>query len=329
MKIIRWLLVGALALSGAVLARAYFLRPGMEEYAAHHYVGSPPSGSALTATWFGVTAVLLSDGEHAVMVDPFFTRPEGLLNLLLNRKIAPDETLIKRWLERSGVKHLDAVLVSHSHFDHAMDAGVVARLTGATLLGSESTANIGRGSGLAETQLRVIKPEEDLEYGPFTITFFESRHAGATGGKPTGDVTEPLGTPAHYLDYKLGGAYSILIEHPLGSTLHHGSAGFVPGALAKAMHGRKAEVVFLGVALVDDLDTYLAEVVDAAGATRVVPTHWDDFTRSLEKPLLPMPIVVHLDRFFEQMARRTDLAVQTLQVSEPAVLFSPRPNVGE
>ena len=327
MRTILWLLLAVLVLSGAFIAAAYFLRPGMDQYAAHHHVSSPASGSALTATWFGVTAVLLNDGEHAVMVDPFFTRPQGCLDLVLNRQIAPDEALIKRWLERAGIKQLDAVLVSHSHYDHAMDAGVVARLTGATLLGSESTANVGRGAGLAEAQIRVIKPEAAMQYPPFVISFIESRHAGATGGKPTGEVTAPLATPAHYLDYKLGGVYSILIEHPLGSILHHGSAGFVPGALAGAMQGRKADLVFLGVALVDDLDTYLAEVVDAVGARRVIPTHWDDFTRPLDKPLQPMPVVVRLDRFFEQMERRPDLAVQTLDLAQPAVLFSARDGI--
>ena len=65
-------------------------RPGVDQYAAHRYA-APASATALSATWFGVTSVLLSDGEHSIFIDPFFTRPEGLLNLVLNRKIAPDE----------------------------------------------------------------------------------------------------------------------------------------------------------------------------------------------------------------------------------------------
>jgi L-ascorbate metabolism protein UlaG (beta-lactamase superfamily) len=304
--------------TGAVFAVIWYVRPGLDQYAAHAYTAAPtPRG--LTATWFGVTGVLLSDGAHAVFVDPFFTRPPGFGRLVRNAEIAPDEALIKDWLARAGVRELDAVLVSHSHYDHSMDAGVVARLTGARLAGSPSTLQVGRGAGLPESQLVEMRPGVARTFGTFEVTFLESRHAGATGGAPTGDILAPLVPPARYLDYKQGGAFSILLAHPQGRALHHGSAGWVKGALA----GRQADVVFLGIALVPDLDAYLEEVVDAVGARRVMPVHWDDFTRPLDARLLPFPIVVRLDRFFEGMARRPDLAVQTLELGRPVALFPP------
>ncbi len=309
------------ALAGGAGAAAWlsFHRPGLEEYATHHYVSPPAGERTLTATWLGTAAVLLSDGEHSLMVDPFFTRPKGWWRLITNRPIAPDEETIARGLSEARLANLAAVLVSHSHYDHAMDAAVVARLSGAVLAGSESTANIGRGGGLPESQLRVIRPNEPLGFGSFTVSFIQSRHAGLTGGRPTGDITQPLTPPARYLDYRQGGTYSILIEHALGTVLHHGSAGFVPGALK----GKKADVVFLGIALREDLNAYLAETVDAVGAKRVIPTHWDDFTRPLSQPLIPNIAGVHLRDFFEDMEHsRPDLQVQTLEFGEPVVLFS-------
>jgi L-ascorbate metabolism protein UlaG (beta-lactamase superfamily) len=321
---VKWLRRAAAALGAVLLlavaagAWAFLVRPGMDEYRQHRYAVAPEPG-ALTAAWFGVTAVLLSDGAHGVFIDPFFTRPEGWWRLLRNAQIAPDEARIAAWLERAGVAKLDAVLVSHSHYDHSMDAAVVARLTGAALIGSASTANIGRGGGLAEAQLRVATPGERIALGSFTVTFVESRHAGATGGAPTGDITAPLRTPAHYLDYRQGGSYSILVEHAQGAVLHHGSAGYVRGALQK----RRADVAFLSVALLPDLAGYLGEVVDAVGARRVIPVHWDDFTRPLEEPLLPFPVAVDLDGFFDAMARRPDLQVQTLEPGRPVALFAP------
>lgn len=324
MRILRASLVFlvALVVSAAVVVTTFWhKRPGMEAYAARHYVADPSAG-ALTATWFGTTAVLLSDGTHAVFVDPFFTRPPGFARLALNRPITPDEALIRDWLQRAGVTRLDAVLVSHSHYDHAMDAGEVARLTGARLAGSPSTLNIGRGAGLPETQLAAMRPGEPQVFGSFEVTFIQSRHAGATGGEPTGDIVEPLSPPARYYDYKQGGAYSILIAHPQGRVLHHGSAGFVPGALA----GRRADVVFLGIAFLPELQDYFSEVVDAVGARRVMPVHWDDFTRPLAQPLRPFPLVVRLDRFFEDAARlRPGIALQTLELGRRVALFPQAP----
>jgi len=320
MKLLRRLALSLVVLLLLAFAGLFWLRqqaPGLEAYEAHRYTAAPTPGE-LTATWFGVTALLLREGEHAIFIDPFFTRPEGLLPLALNRPIAPDEARIAAALQQAGITRLDAVLVSHSHYDHAMDAGVVARLTGATLVGSASTANIGRGAGLPETQLRVVTPGEDLAYGPFHLRFIASRHAGASGGRPTGEIEAPLRTPARFLDYRLGGTYSILVEHPQGRLLHHGSAGWEPGAL----RGQRADVVFLGVALLDDLPAYLQQTVDAVGAGRVVPTHWDDFTRPLDQSLRPFPIIVHLDRFFADMARlRPGLRVETLRAGEPVALF--------
>lgn len=317
-----FLTLALLLLAAALLAVKYFHRPGLDEYAARLLVAAPPANApALTAAWFGTTAVLLSDGDSALFVDPFITRPEGWLRMLSNQPIAPDEEKIARTLSKVKLNNLEAVLVSHSHHDHAMDAGVVARLTDAALVGSASTLNIGRGSGVMESRLALASPGEPMKFGAFTVTFIESKHAGATGGKPTGDIIEPLKTPARYLDYKQGGTYSILIEHALGNVLVHGSAGFVPGALK----GRRADWVMLGVAFVNDYDAYLRELVDVTGATRVIPLHWDDFTRSFDEPPIPNLIGVDLPQFFAEMAQtRPQIQVQTLGFGAPTVLWGPQ-----
>lgn len=241
------------------------------------------AGTPLRAQFFGVSTVLVSDGEHALMTDGFFSRP-GYLGLLLG--VSPNESRINRALELGKVKKLDALLVAHSHHDHAMDAGVVAMKTGAVVVGTRSVSKIAIGSGLPAERIKVVQGGEVIEAGNFRIHVVVSPHS--TGTIFPGEIAEPLITPAWLSKYKEGGNFSYLIEHPSGRVLVHASANFRAGMYK----GRKADVVFLGVGLLgkqpdDFIKNYWREVVLATGAKLVIPIHWDDFTRSLDHPLEP------------------------------------------
>lgn len=274
-------------------------------------------GGELTLHWLGVSGALLRAGDSALMIDPFFTRRPGKLGLLGNRRVAPDEARIRAWLQRLDVTELDAVAVSHAHYDHAMDAGMVARLTGATLLGSEGVANIGRGAGVDEDRIRVMADGEAFRAGDFRLRFIASRHAGATGGRPRGRIDAPLEPPASVLAYRQEHTWSILVDHPQARLLHHGSAGFREGALAAV----EADAVMLGIALIDDLPSYLDAVVGSTGASRVFAVHWDDFTRPLSAPLRPLPFGVDIEGFFSAArARMPEVDFRALPLAEAVPL---------
>jgi metallo-beta-lactamase superfamily protein len=133
------------------------------------------SGSGLHVTFFGVSTLLFEDGESAFMVDGFFTRPRKLRTLFT--KIRPNAKLISQYLERAGIKELEAVIVAHSHYDHALDAPEVAKQTKARLIGSESTARIGRAFNLPPDRIQIISDGETEQLGNFGITFIRSHHS--------------------------------------------------------------------------------------------------------------------------------------------------------
>lgn len=250
---------------------------------------APPSvtdSTRLKVKFFGVSTLLLDDGETAILTDGFFSRPN--LIAVATRKIAPDRELIARSLEKAGITKLSAVLVTHSHYDHAMDSPEVALRTGAVLAGSESTANIARGWGMPENRIISVKDHQTLKYGRFEITFIPSEHAPLMVAR--GTITSPLVPPVRAVSYKDGGSYAILIKHDGRSILVQSSAGIATGALK----GTKADVVFLGVGLLgkqtpEFRTKYWNEVVKEVGARRVIPVHWDDFSKSLDSPLVPTP----------------------------------------
>jgi L-ascorbate metabolism protein UlaG (beta-lactamase superfamily) len=246
-----------------------------------------PSPTNLSVTFMGVSTLLIDDGTTAVMTDGFFSRP-GLLKVGLGR-LAPDLVRIDDALTRCAPSDVKAVIPVHSHFDHALDAAVVAERTGAMLIGGESTANVGRGHGLAAEDIRVVTPGATLSRGAFTLAFFDSAHCPPD--RYPGEITEPLVPPARTRAWKCGEAWSVLITHASGKNLLvQGSAGYVPGALA----GQQADVVYLGIGQLgvqteDYIGSYWAEIVEAVGAKVVVLTHWDDFFRGLDQPLRALP----------------------------------------
>jgi L-ascorbate metabolism protein UlaG (beta-lactamase superfamily) len=247
----------------------------------------------VTVRYTGTATLVFSDGETTWMTDGWFSRPKPLRVLFGN--IEPDLDAITKGLERNEVTELAAVFPLHSHYDHAMDAPEVAKRTGALLLGSESTANIGRGWGLPEKQIRVVADREPIALGKFTVTPIESRHfqfpdpkmAARALGDP--DIDVPLTPPVGAFDYGVGKAYALHVAHPKGTWLILGSAGFVEGAL----EGYDADVVFLGVgALGSQTDAYReaywTESVERTNPSRVVPIHWDSLTGPIDGPFTGM-----------------------------------------
>ncbi len=245
----------------------------------------PPG--AVTVRFTGTSTLLFSDGDTQWMVDGWFSRP-GPLRLLLG-EIAPDLEAIDRGLANNNVEQLAAVIPVHSHYDHAMDSPEVARRTGAVLLGSEATANIGRGWGLPEAQIRVFRDRVPETVGDFVITAIESQHFQFADpamreralGNP--DIDAPLVPPVPAFDYRLGEAYVLHVEHPKGSFAVVGSAGYIEGGL----EGYRADVVFLGVGGLGSQtesyrDGYWRETVGRLQPGTVIPIHYDSLTGPIE-----------------------------------------------
>lgn len=326
----RWLWRGALLLAGIALGAVawgvvqFHRRPDLGAFAVRELPAADPAPQRLAARFLGVATVLLDDGETQLLTDGFFTRPS--LFATLAGAIAPARERITAGLQRAAVERLAAVLVVHSHYDHAMDAPEVARRTGALLVGSPSTAQIARGWALPDERLRIVTDTESLRFGEFTVTLIPSRHL--PHGMAMGEITEPLVPPARATDYREGGSYSVLITHPLGRVLIQGSAGWEPGALA----GQQADVVLLGIGGMGPygeayMSEYWREVVTAVRPRCVIPIHYDDFTRPLGERIEPMPALVDdvaasFD-FLQRQARADGVHLATLPPWQPVTLIGP------
>ena len=275
----------------AVLGASVWLYLSLTRHAdLARYVQSAPgqvaSSSEVKVTFLGTTTLLFDDGETQIMTDGFFTRPDPVQ--LFTKRIASDPGLIDQALGRANVHRLAALVVLHSHYDHAMDTAAVANKTGAVVVGSTSTANVARGGDVPEDHILTPAIGETLVFGKFKVTLLRSQHVPT--GYPNGTIDSPLRQPVRADAYRLGNAYAALIEHGGKSILANGSAGYEPNALA----GHRVETIFLAIGILGKqspgfLDEYWRNVVEATNAKHVVVTHWDNFALPLNQPLQPLP----------------------------------------
>ena len=251
----------------------------MNLYRSHLLDQGGSNNPSVSITWLGTAGVLVSDGRTGLLIDPYVSR-FSLTKVFLGASLHPDQDMIRNWVKRLESGNIHAVIVSHSHFDHAVDAPYFAKETGSPLLGSESTLNIGRGAGLSEMQLKLVQPGRIVNVGDFSLTVIESRHGPVLFGRVpySGTIDYPLTPPQPARNYKIGATYALLIKHPSGTILHHGSAGFLPGMY----DGIQADVILLGIAGRGDTEAYLAEVPLKVKSSVVIPIHFDDFFKPLE-----------------------------------------------
>jgi L-ascorbate metabolism protein UlaG (beta-lactamase superfamily) len=322
--------VGAL-LVVAVLVLVYLWRdrPSLDNIA---WQAAPePADGSLSITWLGVTTVLIDDGETQILIDGFFSRP-SLADGILGRPVTNDAATINYALHEFRMRRLAAIIPTHSHFDHAMDVGAIAKRTSASVVGSESTANIARGAGVPEDQVIVAAGGEVFEFGQFRARLIESRHGpiGWRGSVPLdGTIDEPLALPAPVDAMRVGKAWTVILEHPRGTTLVQGSSGFVEGALA-GVHADIALLCTYGLSSLgkEYAEQYWQEMVTATGASAVVPMHFDDFTRPFGE-VVPFPRALDdievTSEWFEEFRDTWDVDVRLLQpeLGRPIAIYEP------
>ena len=277
------IVVAILVVGIAVLVWLWSDRPDLDKIAW----SSPVTASAavtdsVTVTWLGVTTLLFDDGETQILIDGFFSRP-SLADIVFRRPVDNDAPIINFALDEYRMRRLAAIIPVHSHFDHAMDIGAIANRTSASVLGSESTAQIAHGAGVPEDQIAIAVENRPYTFGRFTVTLVSSPHAplGWRGSVPlAGTIDAPLTMPQPISAWREGRSYSVVISHPKGTTIVQGSAGFSSGSLRNI----RADVIMLGVGGLGSLgrgyaEQYWQALVTATGAHSVYPIHFDDFTK--------------------------------------------------
>lgn len=240
-------------------------------------------------TFLGTTTFLVEDRSTQLLFDAFLS-PAPLRDLLTG--LRTEAAFVDDVLDRVEADRVTDIFVAHSHHDHALDAGYLPKAKDgvrprAMLWGTESTLNIGCGTGVPKDQLVHAKPGRTVERGAFTVKVIASEHSPRQLPGHDGTIDEPLSQPANFYRYKEGGSRDFLVEHGDLKMLFKASANCLPGALKDV----EADALFIGTATLGKQtararDAFADEVFATVGPSSVVvPAHWNDFTAPLSDDL--------------------------------------------
>lgn len=319
-------------------------------------VAASPGQTATEMQFLGVSSFLVRDGKTRIMIDGFMSRPKAALIA----PIAPRADVVMRGLERLGLStrpacggptrdgaRLDAVFAVHGHYDHALDAPLIAGVTGAGLIADSVVMEVaGRTADLysdicpASIEGRINIPEtggfQTYPFGSVTLRLIRTPHSD----NPASTLLEYLpknpdwAFPTSAKNLKEGDGVAVHITTRAGRILIVPTAGHVDEIFEAT--DLRADVLFLGIGGVgwssrDEAMEYFRGTIQASGAHVVVPIHWDRHSPPLEggEDSLPIPLYENLDRvlrFLDEFSQEyPDFELVSVPVFAPFDPFATRP----
>jgi L-ascorbate metabolism protein UlaG (beta-lactamase superfamily) len=248
--------------------------------------------------WLGTAGFAIEHEGAVLLIDPYLTRAS--LAACVAAPLRSDAVAVARHAPRA-----DAIVVGHTHFDHALDVPAIALATGALVLGSRSAAALCRASGVPETRVRDVEraPGQDpvvVEVGPFRLRFVPSAHSRFLFGRVPfpGEIDDCDQIPLRTERYRCGAVFAVEIRVAGRTIVHLGSAELA----STPFEAREPDLVLLCTAGWQSSGDLPERVARALSPRAVLLSHWDDFFRPLEAGAKMLP-AMGVPRLVDRLAR--------------------------
>ncbi|MBX9928139.1 MAG: MBL fold metallo-hydrolase [Gemmatimonadaceae bacterium] len=242
---------------------------------------SPLAAGAIRLTYLGNAGWEITDGKRVVLVDPFLTqfrrwRPGGT-EVAPAGLYVPDSAFIDSKIARA-----DYIVITHGHSDHALDAGYIARRTGAVVVGHETAANLARAYAVPDSQLITVIGGEDYDFGDFSLRVVPNIHSALddkryynNGRGIAGTAPRGLRAPLKRNDYQEGGNLAYILRMAGHEVLIMGSMNYIE----REMEGLRPDIALIGSNSQRlEIFDYTKRLMRALGNPAVVlPSHHDAY----------------------------------------------------
>jgi len=247
----------------------------------------------MKVTYLGTTVLLFDDGKEQVMFDCQFSRP-SLFKFAFG-KFESNHNIVDDLINKYKIDRLKAIFISHSHYDHVLDAPYMVKKTNADLYGSLSTLNIARGENIAEEKLYCYDNSMEYKIGSFDIKIIPSRHSKPNlFNNDLGQIIDkPFSGLASRKCYKEGGSFDFVVKHKNKTYLIRPSFNYIENQL----NDIKADVLFLSIGAMSKSDMnfrnkFYQETIEKVQPQLVIPIHWDNFFKPLNQKSYFLPKIL-------------------------------------
>lgn len=250
-----------------------------------HQLSPGRTDSPVRVRWLGTAGFEITAGQFSVLIDPYVTRAR--FTDCVMRPLEPDLAEIARVTPRA-----DAIIVGHTHFDHALDVPAIARRTGAMVFGSKSAVALCRASLVPETKLVNVEREYgqapvEAEIGPFKLRFAVSAHSRFMLGRVPfpGEIQDCDHVPLRTEKYRCGAVFRVEIEVFGRTIVHLGSAEIVE----RTAPPKDVDLLLMCVAGWQSSEKFPERVARALDPKAILLSHWDNFFDPLDSPVRALP----------------------------------------
>jgi L-ascorbate metabolism protein UlaG (beta-lactamase superfamily) len=247
--------------------------------------------NGVRVTYLGTNGYQFEFKGRALLVDPYFSRVD-LLSVAVGSRIQPDIPRINQGMQHLASK-LDAILVTHGHFDHLLDVPIVMSRRPAPLIASRSSVDLVRRfpDAGAPKMYNAVTAGDIRRIGPWKIRVLAATHDRLFGTVPFDrHELRSVGPPQRATDWICGEPLAFLIEIN-GQRVYIDSGG-TPAQLPPDEH---VDLAILGMALPDSR-ARLAPALEHLHPRYILPSHQDNFFLPLSEgfqfgPLTDFPRV--------------------------------------